>query len=102
MRSVPSPQRGTFQQLRRPPTLTVPAPIRGGVRRRFHHAVPYQVVLAAQDLIGLLLGDEPFDLAEAAPVIAAWREFTTDGLPVDRFVWSKVTVLARAAELVAM
>lgn len=67
-----------------------------------HHPVPYQVALATQELIGLLLGDEPFDLAEAAPDIALLADWTCPGLErLDRFVWTKSNSCARIVELLA-
>lgn len=65
-----------------------------------HNPTPWQVALAAQDLLDRLLGDEPFDLAEAAPIMASLARFTEQGHAPDRLVWSSVRVLSRVAELV--
>lgn len=67
-----------------------------------HHPVPYQLALATQRLLGLLLGDEPFDLTDAAPDLATVAQWTAAGHEhSDRFVWDRTAVLARIAELVA-
>ena len=66
------------------------------------HGIPYQVALAAQDLLDAILGDEPFDLADAASMMARLAQFTEDGHAPDRLVWTKARVLARVAELVEL
>lgn len=69
-------------------------------RARDDFGVPYQVALAAQDLLDLLLGDEPFDLGEAASAMARLAQFTADGHHPERRTWSRAHVLARVVELV--
>lgn len=69
-------------------------------RARDDHGTPYQVALAAQELLDQLLGDEPFDIAEAAPAMARLAQFTSDGHNPERRTWTRAHVLARVVELV--
>lgn len=65
-----------------------------------HNPVPYQVALAAQDVLDAILGDEPFDLADVAPMLGRLAEFTDEGHPPFRLVWTKARVHARVVELI--
>jgi hypothetical protein len=65
-----------------------------------HGPVPYQVAIAAQDILDAILGDEPFELADIAPQLARLAAFTDGGHAPDRPVWTKARVLARVVELV--
>lgn len=69
-------------------------------RARDDYGTPYQVALAAQNLLDDILGEEPFDLAEAAGTLARLADYTADGHHPERLVWTRDRVLARVVELV--
>lgn len=61
--------------------------------------VPYQVALAAQDLLDAILGDDYFTLAEVTDQLARLARFTCDGHGRDRTPWTPERVIARVREL---